>query len=33
MSDFALGMIVGGAASFLGAWLGITMPINMRRPK
>jgi hypothetical protein len=32
MSDFKLGMIVGGTATFLGAWLGITMPINMHRP-
>ena len=32
MSDFMLGMIVGGSASILGAWLGITMPINMHRP-
>ena len=29
MSDFMLGMIVGGSASILGAWLGINMPINM----
>jgi len=32
MSDFMLGMIVGGSASILGAWLGINMPINMNRP-
>ena len=31
MSDFMLGMIVGGSASILGAWLGINMPINMDR--
>jgi hypothetical protein len=33
MSDFTRGMIVGGMASFLGAWLGINMPmpINMHR--
>ena len=29
MSDFTRGMIVGGSASILGAWLGINMPINM----
>jgi hypothetical protein len=31
MSDFTLGIIVGGAASILGAWLGINMPINMNK--